>query len=112
MKYPKEIMSMSLRLGHTPEYLILRTVRSNYNFILYYILITLFLVFLFFLSLNGYSENTIFADIICTFGLVSSLVSLIILNVLSIVTVIRSVFDKENLAIEILTNEQKEYEQS
>lgn len=110
MKYTKELIDMSLRLGHTPEYLVKTTIKSNYKFILFYCTLTLFAFCIFIASIVGLSEDTILSDIIGTFGITVSLCGWGILNVMSAMVVFRSIFDRENLAVEILSEEQREYE--
>lgn len=110
MKYPKEITDMSFRLGHTPEHLIKSTIKYNYSFIFFYFILTLVALSIFVASIVGLKENTIISDIISSSGIIISVGGLILLNILSLRSVIRCIFDKENLAIEILVEEQREYE--
>jgi len=109
--YSKEIINMGVRLGHIPDFLIKETIKSNYKFIFFYGSLVLFLFAIFAMGIVILNETeSIMMDLIGASTLIVAFGSFVIVNIFSIETVYRSMFDVKNLAIEMLISEQLDFE--
>lgn len=108
--YPTEILNMSVRCNHTPEYLIKEAMRNNVFNIFNFFFIELVFILLFVFGLNIVnSSSSILADIIGVWMLISGSVLFIILIILSRETILRILRDNREFSIECLINEEREF---
>jgi len=111
--YPIELISMSKRCNHTPEFLIKHEMKANINNIWFFLFFQFgfWLFFAFGILLINHS-NTIITDTLCAWVLVSASASSIILAVLSRNNILRTLHDNRTFSIECLINEEREYQKN
>lgn len=111
--YPIELISISKRCNHAPEFLIKKMMKDNINNIWIFLFCQLgfWLLFALGIFLINHS-NTIIADILCVWCIVSATASAIILAVLSRNNILRTLHDNRTFSIECLIDEEREYQKN